>query len=106
MKAQVLTANRTQDGAPLYWNGDTLWSQSIDEATVFSDKAEAEAALGLARQQESYVCDPYLLKVKYIDGAIEIGSQRETIRSAGTQVLLGRLGYPVGDGEHGRQQEG
>ena len=94
MRYQILTANRTADGVPLYWNADGDWVYAVSEAALFETPEASESALGQARLQEAHVCDPYLLKVRQIEGALELPSQREVIRAAGDGPLLDRIGYP------------
>ncbi|MEE2787902.1 MAG: DUF2849 domain-containing protein [Myxococcota bacterium] len=99
MRAQVLTANRTADGVPLYHDVDGVWQADYRHAHPFTDADEAQAALANARRQEAYICDPYLLKVKLGADGIELASQREAIRGDGADTVLARLGYPRVGGE-------
>ena len=96
MKHQLLTANRTTDGAPMYWSAEGRWSLALKDAELFSAKEDGEAALVNARLQEALICDPYLLTVRLIEGALKLPSQREVIRAGGDDVLMERLGYTPG----------
>ena len=95
MKHQILTANRTADGAPMYCSAEGRWSLELKHAQLFSTQESSEAALVNARLQEALICDPYLLTVRLIEGALKLPSQREVIRAGGDQILMERLGYGI-----------
>ncbi len=83
----MLTASRLRDGDVLYWR-QGVWVLSLAEGEVFSDAAQAQAALatatdGLARNE--YVA-PYLFEVRVENGAVHPVKEREIIRAAGPTV--------------------
>lgn len=87
---QVITASRTDDGAPVYRATDGAWKRDLASAHVFPDKAAAEGELAAAQGEERQVCDPYLMKVLSADGAPEPASARERIRAMGPTVRVRR----------------
>ena len=94
MKAKILTASRTKDGAPRYWDKSGNWQADVQQAAAFTLDDDAQTALTEARAREADVCDPYLIKVIVEDDVICLKSQRESIRGDGAARVLMRLGYP------------
>lgn len=86
----VITASRTDDGAPVYRAADGAWSLAIADARVFAGKAEAEDELAVAQAEERQVCDPYHMKVAPADGPPVPVSARERIRATGPTVRVRR----------------
>ncbi len=88
MTAQVMTANRLDDGAVVYLAPEGAWSERLVEAEVAEDAAtlhrlEAEAERAVRGQ---LVVGPYLFTVALeAEGPRPIG-QREIIRAAGPSV--------------------
>lgn len=81
---QMLTANRLQDGAVLYWRAGA-WAESFDEGEVFQAAAEADAALAQAQSfvAGNVVVNPYLFDLAPDGTPLK---EREIIRSRGPSV--------------------
>lgn len=80
---QVVTANRTADGVPVYLTGDLRWVSELTDAAVHPDKVTAERVLSQIAGQERLICDPYLMPVALQDGTTQPTSARERIRNEG-----------------------
>ena len=80
---QVITANRTADGAPVYLTSDHRWVTELEQAAAYPEKAAAEQVLSQVAGQERQVCDPYLMPVAIAGGKPQPTSARERIRSQG-----------------------
>ena len=93
MKKLVITAARTSDGVPVYFDPQGTWSTRLNDAQTFDTEDEAAGALGTARTQEELVCDPALFKVKETDGKIQSMNTKSRLRLEGAERLLERLGY-------------
>ena len=86
----IVTANFTADGSVAYFKADQTWSRAVSEVAVFATKDEAEAARQLALSAEALVADPYLTEVTDgSQGALDVLSARERIRSQGPTVRYG-----------------
>lgn len=88
MKAQVMTANRLDDGAVVYLDPQGRWIESLSQAAVAED-AEACRALeaqAVRAQKSQLIVGPYLFAVALApEGPRPLG-QREIIRAAGPSV--------------------
>lgn len=92
----IVTANFTADGAVAYFKADQTFSRSLADAVVFATKDEAEAARQLALSAEAIVADPYLTEVADgSQGALDVLSARERIRSQGPTVRYGHSSSTV-----------
>ena len=82
----VITASQTADGAPVYLTKDRTWARELSHAHVIETDSERDELLGVAREQEAVVCDPYVFKVSVDGGAITPATTRERIRHAGPTI--------------------
>ena len=89
----IVTANALLDGSPRYLAAEGHWAATLAEAHVYETKDEAGALLDVARGQEALVCDPFVTKVKLVNGVTSAVGSRHRIRVAGANSLLQRLGY-------------
>ena len=92
MNHWIVTANRLSDGGVAYLAADGRWSGDVQRAW----RGVAEAAqrrLEWARGQEAVICDPYVLEVGVVAGALRPLTTRERIRAEGPTPTLQRLGY-------------
>ena len=82
---RIVTANRLSDGRVLYLGADGRAVSSLDEAALFDDDPEAQAALATAAGQPGVFVNPYLVEV---EGRVFSGRDRlkEAIRAAGPTV--------------------
>ena len=85
--AQVLTANRLDDGAVVYWR-DGGWANTLVEAEIFAADERAKAALAAADRfvEDRVVVNPYLFPVRLDEAGIHPTEEREIIRAAGPTV--------------------
>lgn len=93
---QVITANRTDDGAVVYLVSRSLkagWSEVLTSEAILQTEDEVKASLKWARDQEAIVTDPYVMRVVCDGGEPTPISAREKIRHAGVRSTLRRLGY-------------
>lgn len=86
----VITANLTDDGAPVYLTATGKWSPSLTDAIATADEDELLTLLTAARGQERVVCDPYAFKVVLEDGTPTATTTRERIRAAGPTTPIRR----------------
>jgi len=87
MTLSMITANATDDGAPIYLRADGSWSRALSEGRA-GESEQLAAALALAKTQQRIVCDPYLIDVKLVEGRPTPTNVRERIRAHGPTVLL------------------
>ncbi len=90
MKAQVMTANRLDDGAVVYLDIQGSWSEALSAASVAEDQ-EARQALEAAAEEavrRQRIVGPYLFEVVLEAGRPRPLGQREIIRAAGPTVGL------------------
>jgi len=85
----IVTGNLTADGAVAYLKADQSFSLKLEDAQVFSNKDDAEAARVLTTKQEALVSDPYITEVAETAGKLDVLSARERIRSQGPSVPYG-----------------
>ena len=85
MTAQVVTANRLNDGLVVYLAAEGGWTSWLDEALVAEDEAAAEALLtaGERAVEARWVVTPYLMDVTRDGAAIRPVRLREVIRAQG-----------------------
>ncbi|MEQ8654329.1 MAG: DUF2849 domain-containing protein [Kiloniellales bacterium] len=88
MKAQVMTANRLDDGAVVYLDAKGCWIESLAQAAVAEDAEacqllESEAARAVSGQ---LIVGPYLFAVAREPAGPRPLGQREIIRAAGPTV--------------------
>ena len=84
---QILTANRLKTGEVLYWRQGT-WVEGLDQAELFSETEQADAALAAAQASVSanQVVSPYLFEVRQDKAGLRPTKEREIIRSLGPSV--------------------
>ena len=87
-KANVISANRLADGTVVFFAPANIWVEHLSGARPYASKAETEAALTLARQDEAsnFVVDVYDFAVKVEAGAIIPVTLRDSIRAAGPTI--------------------
>ena len=87
-KASVISANRLADGTVVFFAPANDWVEHLSGAKPYASKAETEAALILARQDEAsnIVVDVYDFAVKVEAGAIIPVTLRDSIRAAGPTI--------------------
>ena len=89
MQLWMITANGTDDGAPLYLQADGRWTRTQSAGCVLTSESERDAALERARAQEREVCDPYAFTVEHgAGGGWSPISLRERIRANGPTISL------------------
>jgi hypothetical protein len=86
----VITANATDDGAPVYLRPDRTWTRLLPEALATDDEVVRDELLALAGQQQRQICDPYAFKVELADGQPVATTARERIRAQGPTTPLRR----------------
>jgi hypothetical protein len=89
----IVTANFTAEGSVAYFKADRTFSRALADAQVFATKEEAEEARLHALSVEAEVADPYLTEVADgSQGALDVLTARERIRSQGPTVHYGHRG--------------
>jgi len=95
---QILTANRLQDGAVVYWRAGS-WVGRLGEGEIFEEQAAADSALATAQEfvVRNLVINPYLFDVRRAASGIEPVKEREIIRARGPSVRddLGKQATPA-----------
>ena len=86
----VVTANLTDDGAPVYLTAERSWTRKLVEAHATTDDTEVEDLLTHASKQERMVCDPYAFKVVLGPLGPVATTARERIRGEGPTTPLRR----------------
>ncbi|MEM6993484.1 MAG: DUF2849 domain-containing protein [Myxococcota bacterium] len=86
----VITANRTDDGAPVYLDAAHAWSERLAEALTTADDANKDTLLKQALRQERVVCDPYAFRVVLEGDRAQATTARERIRGTGPTTPLRR----------------
>ena len=85
----VVTANRTTDGAVVYWTAGATWAADLDSAAVATTAKDAGALIAAARADDLNAVGAYVAPVKLgPDGRARPGNLRERIRLAGPTVAL------------------
>lgn len=79
---KVITAWDVMTGATVYRTPQGEWSENVGDAAVLKG-ADADAALDIAKTEETQILDPYVMEVSD-DGKVS-GREtlRETIRATG-----------------------
>ncbi len=85
---RVITANRLDSGAVVWFGPGDSWAHRIAAATIFERAEEAEAALERAKAAAAagVVVEPYLIEVVRGDDRVRPLRPRELIRSLGPSV--------------------
>ncbi len=83
MSAQMVTANRLQDGLVVYLTQTGDWASQFADGAVLSDQSVADAAVAAAEQavKDRVVVGPYLIDVLIEGDAVKPTSTRERIRA-------------------------
>ena len=87
---KVVTANLLATGAVVFFAGDAVWVDAIDDATSFDDAAASEAGLAEAKCDEAraIIVDPFIVdRVAAIDGTTKM-TLRDTIRAYGPTIAF------------------
>lgn len=84
---KILTANRLDTGAVLYWKAGR-WIETLAEAEIFADQLSAEAAFAQAQTcvAANQVISPYLFDLRQDGSGLHPLKERENIRSLGPSV--------------------
>lgn len=90
MTVQIVTANRLDDGAVVYLDGEGGWSGRIDDSRRALSPEDGEALMALADQAvaDCQVVEPYLIDIADEQGAVRPLHYREAIRAKGPTVRL------------------
>ena len=90
---QIVTANRTHDGAVVYWTARGDWSTSLADGALAEGAAAAERLLAaVAPETARAAIAPYLIAVERRDGRLVPIGLRERIRASGPTAGPGRAG--------------
>lgn len=81
----ALTGNRLADGEVMF-GGPGGWVEKFSEAVLYSDAAEAEAALEAAKAQPTFIVDPYLIDISLENGQPVPIAFRERVRALGPTI--------------------
>ena len=82
---KALTGNRLTDGEVVF-GGPGGWVEKFSEATLYADAAEAEAALAAAREQTTFIVEPYLIDISLEEGQPVPIAFRERVRALGPTI--------------------
>ena len=94
---KVVTANHLLEGDVIYMTAAGNWSRNHEDAKLYEDKDEADAALQKAQSQAHMLAGPYLADAQMGEnGKPEPVHFREAFRTRGPS------NYP----SHGKQAEG
>lgn len=83
MKNQVITANALIEGDVVYLAPSGQWVRHLSDAQVFTDDAEADAALHAAAARSNEAVGAYLITVTLQDGIPGPTHFREAFRLRG-----------------------
>ena len=89
MNFRDITGNRLRDGAVVFYNDDAGWVERLNDASLYEDKATAEATLATAKAQaekERLAVDIYAFELQVEDGKRVPVTMRDRIRSLGPSV--------------------
>ena len=89
MSFRAITGNRLRDGAVVFYNDDAGWVERLDDASLYEDKATAEATLAAAKAQaekERLAVDVFAFEVQVEGGRRVPVTMRDRIRSLGPSV--------------------
>ena len=86
---QVITANRLSDGVVVFLDSAARWSERLDHARVFADKAASALGLDAGRADEArnLVLDIVAIDVTVQAGSIVPTKLREAIRARGPTIF-------------------
>jgi hypothetical protein len=90
LKAFVVTASFTDDGAPAYLRQDGGWTRVLAEAATFDEPSSEKWVAEKAKGDQRTVCDPYAFAVAIENGCPKPTTTREWIRSQGATTRLRR----------------
>lgn len=94
---RVVTANRLRDGAIVYFNRDSGWSEAIRDATVAAgDEIDALVALAERDVSNNVVVGAYTIEIA---GDHQPLSARERIRAHGPSIRFGDDAVPVNNSD-------
>lgn len=98
MSAQMVTANRLQDGIVVYLTKGGNWSTQFEDGDLLADKETAEAALAAAEEsvKACRVLSVYLIDVEIENGKPKPTSTREHIRASGQPTVKAEAGSWTG----------
>ena len=80
---QIVTANRTHDGAVVYWTARGDWSTSLADGALAEGEAAERLLAAVSPETARAAIAPYLIAVERRDGRIVPTSLRERIRAQG-----------------------
>ena len=81
----ALTGNRLTDGEVVF-GGPGGWVEKFSQATLFTDAAEAEAALAAAKAETTFIVEPYLIDISLENGQPVPIAFRERVRALGPTI--------------------
>ncbi len=86
---QVITANRLSDGVVVFLDDTGQWSERLDHAQVFDDKAATALGLeaGQAAEARNLVLDLNAIDVTIQAGSVVPVKLRESIRARGPTIF-------------------
>lgn len=82
---KAVTGNRLADGEVMFWAAGG-WRERFADIELFSDPAEADAALEAAKAQPKVIVDPYLIDVRLDDDIPVPVAYRERVRALGPTI--------------------
>lgn len=80
---KVLTASRLIEGDVIYYQAKGEWGLTHEDAKLFDDEAEANAALELAQKRADYLVGAYLADARLENGRPVPTHFREAFRTRG-----------------------
>lgn len=92
---KAITANDLLDGRVVFLSADRTWVRSIDQAALFLDGPELDAANAFAKAAHDarIVVEPYPIDIEIVDGRPLPTRIRERIRAVGPTVPYGEAEY-------------
>ena len=82
---KALTGNRLTDGEVVF-GGPGGWVEKFSQASLYTDEAEAEAALAAARTETTFIVEPYLIDISLENGQPVPIAFRERVRALGPTI--------------------
>jgi hypothetical protein len=97
MNRKLLTAQRLDDGAVVYFTGGGRWSNRLTDAHLSADDKQADEILADAASagNEGLIVDAYVMDVALREGVIEPLRMREKIRAMGPTTPMGMACRPM-----------
>ena len=96
MNRKLLTAQRLDDGAVVYFTDGGRWSNRLMDAHLSADDKQADEFLATASAgNEGLIVDAYVMDVTLRDGVIEPLRMREKIRAMGPTTPMGMECRPM-----------